>query len=310
MLLLSLVGEQPIPNLLPLWQYPGKYSAIQFAVTDRTQKIAEQMREFIKNDPKLQSINIEESLRLSAYDLQHSRRQIASAIVQNESIGNPLTVNLTGGTKIMSLAAMLAAFGTDVPLLYVSTEEKKIIHYRSDGTEKKQDELQIHISVETYLKAHGLEVSNNNEFNPHLGQYNHPSQKGDYLELKVENLAHESGYFDDVRRGVYIRKQTKLGLVTNELDIVVTRNGRMAVCSCKSGKHIEKEIIYELAALSQREKAGIYCGKVLVIDQPEVSESIRSRTMRNNIRLVFGEKIDGVAETLLNAVKVNKEAIS
>lgn len=35
MMLLTLLGEQPIPNLLPLWQYP-EFDCIRFAATERT----------------------------------------------------------------------------------------------------------------------------------------------------------------------------------------------------------------------------------------------------------------------------------
>lgn len=56
MILLSLVGEQPIPNLIPLWQAPQQYSAARFAATSETREIAKNLAKTIRNDPLLSHI--------------------------------------------------------------------------------------------------------------------------------------------------------------------------------------------------------------------------------------------------------------
>jgi hypothetical protein len=303
MILLSLVGEQPIPNLLPLWQ-STEYSATRFAATRTTLPVAEALMAAIRIDPQLQQLKVLDTLLLEAYDIQQARTQLASALAEYQVQSLPVCVNLTGGTKLMSLAALQAAFGTGVPLLYVTTEQNEIIHYRSDGSETGREPIKVCAGVYQYLRAHGLEASDNQNFDPNGPRSNiRPAKEGDALEEEVYRRALDSGLFDDVRRSVHIRKQSRRGPVVNELDVVVTRNGRMAVCSCKAGRQVTKENLYELASLSQREVAGIYCGKVMASALSELPTAIRDRAEANRIHLVYGSEIANIADHLVLATR-------
>ena len=298
MLLLSLVGEQPIPNLLPLW-HSRAYTQVQFAATPTTWGVAKGLADAIHADAQLRRLQVLEPVMLAAYDVQASRRALAAALVKHQQAGLEVRLNLTGGTKLMSLAGVQAAFGSGVQLLYISTEENQIIYLGSDGAELERQPLKVKISVAQYLAAHGLEVGEDASFRPAARRYaSPPPTEGSELEEQVYRLAYQSGLFDDVRRNVFIRKQTGREAVINELDVVVARNGRLAVCSCKSGKAVTKETIYELASLSRRESAGIYCGKVLAASQASLSLPIRERARDMNVRLVYGDEIPNVAHHL------------
>ena len=74
MLLLSLVGEQPIPNLIPLWQY-RQLSATQFAATDKTWLLAEQLAAAMRSDPALKAVEVLPPLKLEAYDMARRARR-------------------------------------------------------------------------------------------------------------------------------------------------------------------------------------------------------------------------------------------
>jgi len=296
MLLLSLIGEQPIPNLLPLWQ-SNEYTATRFAVTPQTAVVAEQLSAAIRQDPQLAHLEILDPLVLEAYDIQTARARLAEALVDHARQGRQMRLNLTGGTKIMSLAMLQAAFGSGLELLYVSTQTKQIIYLASDGTEKRREEINVKIDVFQYLRPHGLEVSEHQSFAPGRKAEKKNVKEGDPLEARVHVLAYGSGMFDDVKRNIFIRKHTDREPVDNELDLVVTYNGRMAVCSCKSG-NLTKEDIYEIASLSRREAAGIYCGKVIVSSKKKLPVSLRDRARAMGVRLVYGKEIDNVAEHL------------
>jgi len=301
-LLLSLLGEQPIPNLIPLW-HSTEFTATRFAATQTTLPVAQMLTEAIRKDPQLKHLKVEEPLILEAYDLGQARSRLVAALAEYQAQGIPVRLNLTGGTKLMSLAALQAAYGTGVPLLYVTTEQNQIIHYQSDGSETSREPIQVQISVAQYLSAHGLEVSDNQAFDPNGPRSQiAPPKEGDELEKKVERLARESDYFDDVRRGVYIRAVSGRTLVTNELDVVVTHNGRLAVCSCKSGQNLNNDDIYEVASLSRREAAGIYCGKVLVSALPEVPQALLDRAKASGVCLVYGKSVDMVANFIKTVV--------
>jgi len=168
-----------------------------------------------------------------------------------------------------------------------------VITLASDGSELARQPIQVKISAAQYLAAHGLQV----EARPAA------LKDGSWLEEIVARRAYESGSFDDVKRNVFICKPTGRGLVENELDVVVTRNGRLAVCSCKSGHKITKEHIYELASLSRREAAGIYCGKLLATDHTELSQALRDRARSMGVHLVYGQELERVADHLYVATR-------
>ncbi len=297
MLLLTLLGEQPIPNLLPLWQYP-EFSAVQFVVTPRTRPLAEALIAFIRQDHTLSHLQVIDPLEVEAYDLTQTRMRLSQALVSHIHAGLPVTLNLTGGTKLMSLAALQAAYGLAAPLLYVSSETGEMIFYSSDGVETRRENISVHISVEQYLHAHGIESSEVQNFNPETAaNAARPPKEGDWLEEAVYQAAIQSGQFDDVRKNLYIRRRGRDDAVINELDVVVTRNGLLGVCSCKAGRKLSNDDLYELEALSSREKFGIYCGKVFVCAASEIPEGLKQRASADKIRLAFG---DHVAQKAIN----------
>jgi hypothetical protein len=298
MLLLSLVGEQPTPNLIPLWQY-RKFNATQFAATDKTWTVAEQLAAAMRSDPLLKAVEVLPTLKLEAYDIRQARQALSAALNQQLKDGREVVLNLTAGTKLMSLASMQAAFGTGVRLLYVSSEIGQHIWMASDGTEQERQPIEVHISAAQYLRPHGLEVAQP----PH-----DPSKVGSPLEEQVYRKAVTSRLFDDVQRNVKITRLTGGERVENELDVVVTRNGRLAVVSCKTGSQVEKtqnlnKALYELSALSRREKAGIYCVKVLVLEQANPKKAVIERAREMGIHLVFGNELSNIAEHLRTATE-------
>ncbi len=297
MLLLSLLGEQPIPNLLPLWQ-DGRYTATQFAATKATMPLAEQLARFVRHDPHLGRLTVLEPLLLPPYDIAQARAILAGRLAECQLAGQPVSLNLTGGTKLMSLAALQAAFGSGAPLVYVATEENRLITLGSDGAERASEPIHVRVTVEQYLRAHGLDVGDSLKFERGPARPRLSVMAGDPLEQRVFQAARKAGVFDDVRRQVFIRRFTQLGPVINELDVVVTRNGRLVVCSCKSGRAATKEAIYELASLSRREAAGIYCGKVLVSDQAQLPPAVRDRARASGVRLVYGPELPNLGSHL------------
>jgi hypothetical protein len=86
--------------------------------------------------------------------------------------------------------------------------------------------------------------------------------------------------------------------VLNELDVLATCNGRLAVCSCKSGK-VTASNLYELEALSNPKQFGIYCGRVFVSALPKLRRGFRERAAASRIELVCG---DNLPERAVNAM--------
>ncbi|GAP05380.1 MAG TPA: DUF1887 domain-containing protein [Anaerolinea thermolimosa] len=293
MILVSLVGEQPIPNILPLWQFP-EFTRTQFAATRATLGHAEQMRQAIAADASLKHVEVLPPLTIEPYDLQKTRLVLSQAMSRHLEQGDTVCLNLTAGTKLMSLAALQAAYGTGITLLYVATETNQMIFLRSDGVEFKRQPIEVSISVEQYLRAYGFEVSQDRGFRP--------PREGDALEEEVERRLKESGFFDDVQRNVLIRRVKEHGEVKNELDVAATRNGHLAVCSCKAVNSLNRESLYELSSVVRREYAGIYCGKVLATTA-EVTDGLRERARLWGIELVDAPQLWNIAYYMERATR-------
>lgn len=79
--------------------------------------LAENLADFTRVDNQLKRVNMLSTLCLPAYDLPAARSLIEAAIAEANLPAGDLVINLTGGTKLMSLAAMRAAYGQGVPLM-------------------------------------------------------------------------------------------------------------------------------------------------------------------------------------------------
>ncbi|MCS7247268.1 MAG: hypothetical protein NZ840_03405 [Anaerolineales bacterium] len=81
LVLLSLVGEQPIPNLLPLWQFTH-YTEVQFIASATTRSVAKQLKKAIQQDEALQHLQALKTLEVppitSAMLAQRSLRPCSS----------------------------------------------------------------------------------------------------------------------------------------------------------------------------------------------------------------------------------------
>ncbi|MEJ5201156.1 MAG: hypothetical protein WHV66_02885, partial [Anaerolineales bacterium] len=146
MLLLSLVGEQPIPILLV--HRALKPERHLLVCTDKTEAVARQLHALLPHS-ELRPIP-------NAYQLAEIARRF-----QQES--TPDTVfNLTGGTKPMAWAGYEIALRQRADFVYLQSEGKKSTLYRfrfQDGRLFQQSEqLPRLITLEDYLQAHGLDA--------------------------------------------------------------------------------------------------------------------------------------------------------
>ena len=148
--LVSLVGEQPIPVLLPArWLKPCRHVCV---CTDRTRDIARRVlaRDAIPGD----SIMLPD-----AYDVGSIYRTMSSRLVG----AGPLSFNVTGGTKPMMLAANALALTSDAPIYYLQTEgprhrqQSVLREYRmTDGVpvSVSRTELPSLLTLDDYLRGH------------------------------------------------------------------------------------------------------------------------------------------------------------
>ena len=153
--LLELVGEQPMPNLIPALEY--RPDTLVFLVSERTRPHALHTQAALESVPELASTRFR-TIQVDPYSIDHAAKAVEELL--GAHAGAKLTLNITGGTKTMALGAYRAARGDPwrdrVRVLYVSTEleTEQVIA----GETVEQRHLDLQIAADLYLRAHGANV--------------------------------------------------------------------------------------------------------------------------------------------------------
>lgn len=247
--MISLIGEQPIPNLLPL-RYLSPQEAV-FLYTQLTKPVAERLHGLVESQMRVHNVEV------PPYDIRAIQDAIQSWMDQHGQSADEWIFNLTGGTKIMALATYQAAANRKAAFVYLQSEGKRSLLYRydfeNDGYRMTESvELPSLIRIDDYLRAH-------------VGQYEQrpPRQDlGSQFERAVADALRE--VVDEVMVGVTL-KSVKSAV---ELDLVVRLRNQVGVIQAKTGsKARSKDGLRELNSACTREFLGTYTRKLLVINQ-------------------------------------------
>ncbi len=161
-IMLALVSDQPMPNVMAALQYDPSPDHIEFIVSaDKT--------DVGKYDPRydskyhalcraLQTLGISCSRMppVHPYRLQDVKAQCLAAMARY-SEDDHFVFNITGGTKVMALAAYLAGLESGRPVIYVESRDRRLIAI-SEGTsyERPFNETRFRlVDVGRYLAAYG-----------------------------------------------------------------------------------------------------------------------------------------------------------
>jgi len=144
MLLISLVGEQPIPILLPIKHL--RATRVILVYTADTDRVAQHLQKILPHAMLL---------KVQPYDLS-----AILARLQDTTAGEPDVVfNLTGGTKPMALAAFALAARNHSPFVYLQSQGHTSLLFRYRFEEglpilAERETLPALITAEEYLHAH------------------------------------------------------------------------------------------------------------------------------------------------------------
>jgi hypothetical protein len=157
--ILSLVGKQPIPVLIPILQYnPG--GGAWLITTEETSRRAGHIRDAARDSGKCDLLPREAEpvpAYCSAKTCSQIKKLFESSVKQGFADPTRIAVNITGGTSIMALSASRAARSLGLPMLYVNTDENIIHHLTPDGSLDHKEDILLRISAQTYFMAHGVD---------------------------------------------------------------------------------------------------------------------------------------------------------
>ncbi len=243
--IISLVGEQPIPVLLPLLHL--RPEMVILVHSDRTQTQAERIRRIISSNMKAQL------LQVNAYDIINVQQGIEAWIQGHRSAGQEIWCNFSGGTKPMVLGAVFAAARNEIGLLYVESERGKSILYKYRVAPEgiipagEPEELPSLITIQTYIHAHVDDAQ--------FGIRTRADVPGYQFEEEVAKALRD--HVDEIERGVRFAQ----GQV--EIDIAVRCGNQIGIMEVKSGR-IDKEAIDQLHTAGSPQHLGTYTRKFWV----------------------------------------------
>jgi hypothetical protein len=148
-LLVSLVSDQTIPNVLLIEEFKDQVDDFLFLTTNAMEKKG--CRKWIEDTTKIKSLNPIVVNQFSVDDIVSKLNDF------DFSAYSKIIVNLTGGTKIMTLSAHDYFKEEGANIYYVTGAENNYLKI-FPGKKKIQCTFKSKISVNDYLMAYGFEV--------------------------------------------------------------------------------------------------------------------------------------------------------
>jgi hypothetical protein len=261
-ILLSLIGEQPIPNLLPIRHYqPFATLAVH---SDKTATAAGRLEKLIASQVHFWPLCVD------AYDIRAIQAAILTEIEQRQLAANDLIFNLTGGTKPMSLAAYFAAQALGSPMVYLQTEGKRsrLFCYefrQGEPTLTENKFLPGLITIDDYLQAYiGRQYGQRKSV---------PDDEGHRFEQAVAEALRP--VLDEMRPAVNLKGSV-------DVDLIVRCENQVGIVEAKLGKNHMKQAIDQLNTAAGQTFLGTYTQKFLLSDQdwnayPDLKELASAR---------------------------------
>lgn len=257
--LVCLIGEQPIPNLLPILHLRPARTLLVHTSNEGSRKAAARLQKLCtgKQIPA-DLLDVGDAYRIECiYEKIHEK-------VASQDRGE-WRFNLTGGTKLMSLAALQVAAETNARCVYYQTEaerdrrEGKLLSYRLDSNGRLVEDptggevLPTLLTLDDYLRAHvdGYTLKPVDEKN-----------SGSFLEKAIFQALQP--HVDEILRSVQpqgVKNQI-------EIDLMVRIGNQVGVIEVKTGgEGSGKHAVDQLTTAAAREYLGTYALRFLVTQQ-------------------------------------------
>ena len=267
MILVSLVGEQPAPNLLPARRLGPDVAVLVH--TGRTAATADNLRTLLRPHCTCLLCDVD------PYHVPEIYEQLGGFLQENAAY-MPLVFNLTGGTKPMVLAAYRLAQERDSDFVYFQTEgnRSRLTRYKfQDGLVvlDRVDELPETISLDDYLRLH-------------LGTYKSGGPREELERQVLEALRPTPGL--EVLSSLLPRGQPAL-----EIDFAVRYGNQVGIGEIKTKG--AKSGIDQINAVAHPRYLGTYVRKFLVSARP-VDRNNRLLAEAYRIEVI---EVPGYAET-------------
>ena len=235
-----LVGEQPAPNLLPVRHY--KPRGVILVYSDFTARIAGNLQEVLQTRLCIKC-------QVPAYDIKRVREVLTGVLEKHGWQGHDLVFNLTGGTKLMMLAAYSVAQEMGSRCLYLVSEkgQSEVHRFGFKGgsfVRMPPERIATTITLDDHLRVY-------------VGGYRSQAPRDEFERAVVEKLRPRSSPIEEIVTDV--RPLATSGL---EIDALVRIGNQVGVLEIK--KRADKRGIDQLTTAASREYLGTYVRKFLI----------------------------------------------
>lgn len=142
-----LVSHQAMANVLPALMY--KPENVVLFTTPEEKECADNLDRLFQE----KNIKVDRNDGMDAYDYSGFKESIKKEL---DKYSNEVWLNVTGGTKLMALAAYEAFAEKDKRIIYCNTERNQIIHL---FPQLKTEKLNLDLSIQDYLKSYGYAIT-------------------------------------------------------------------------------------------------------------------------------------------------------
>lgn len=293
--LISLIGGQALPNLLPaLYLKPQRIVLVK---TQQTNAVAEKIKPILEDN----NIQVEE-LVVDAYDIAAVYQTLQDFIRQRQG---EFIFNLTGGTKAMVLAANQVSLKHKSQFIYLESERNKSIiyyYYHTDGSEFKFDKKEPVpdlLTLDQFLDAH---------IGKNKWQENGTTDKdGGVFESAIANTLDKLfGSKLEQKQGVRFLGNEGLKRPQADLDIMIRFGNQFGRIECKNTAKAGLDALKQLNVVS--ELLGTYTKKLIALSRQanEDHKTIYEATKTSVIELTSYSDQHGLPptdqETLKNII--------
>ena len=240
-----MVGEQPIPNLLPVkLTLPSTVVLLHSELTERT---AANLEILVKPAKPIMK-------KVDAYSIEETEHTLRELIGLHEWLPRQLIFNLTGGTKLMSFGAFRLAVDLKSEALYLRTEKPAlVVHYDfAQGTSPTNTQilstLPVCLDLPTYIEAF---------------RGKNYLVKGDYAKTEpgrsFERAVHQALMPIGDEFGIGLKLDSVV-----DIDLVIRCHNEVGLIECKVGQNGLKDAIDQINTAGGREYLGTYTQKFIV----------------------------------------------
>lgn len=297
MLLISLIGEQPIPNLLPIRYLKPDENLLVY--TPRTESVAKRLRRLISSSESL-SLDV----LADPYDIQATLTQLRKKLSHRQT---DLAINLTGGTKLMVLAGYSLAKETGSPFVYLQSEGHKSMLYRygfrhDEVTLESVQEIPCLITLDDYLKAHLSSYTPEN--------FSH-DEKG--------NLTPGGEFEKEIYQALQPRLEEVIANVRPqgggwqvEIDLLVRCGNQVGIVEIKSGGSNDsaKRALDQLKMAGEPRYLGTYAAQFMIVGSGRLNAKVAELAKERGVAIFYvpeyqpGKALDAkTSDRLANEIK-------